>query len=352
MAHKNPDGAPVRLTEHTRAAGCAAKLAPGYLSEVLQGLPNVANPRMLVGFDTSDDACVFDLGDGTGLVQSVDFFPPMVDDPYLFGQVAATNALSDLYAMGAAPSHAMNLLCFPNCLGLDVAAQILAGGADKCVEAGCSVAGGHSINDEEPKYGLSVTGFVQLDRMLTNSAARPGDVLVLTKAIGVGILMTALKGGLVTLDDVAPVFAQMTTLNEAPIRLSSDLEVHACTDVTGFSLLGHSCEMAEGSGARVVIDAANVPVLDGAFEMAKMGIIPEGMYRNEAFFLPRVRVEEGVPQHVQDAFLDPQTSGGLLMALPEADAQKLVERLHGEGRLGAIVGHVEEAGESSVLLRA
>lgn len=347
MEKKN---AAVRLTEHTRAAGCAAKLAPGYLAEVLQGLPNVKNPNMVVGFDTSDDACVFKIGDDLGLVQSVDFFPPMVDDPYLFGQVAATNALSDIYAMGGTPNNAMNLLCFPNCLGLEVAAQILAGGASKCVEAGCTVAGGHSINDEEPKYGLSVTGFVRLSRMLANSGAQVGDVLVLTKKIGVGILMTALKGELITLDEAKPVFDQMTTLNEAPIRLAEGLTVHAATDVTGFSLLGHSCEMAEGSGVQLVIEGAKVPVFEGAFDMARLGVIPEGMYRNEAFFAPRVGFADDVPQDMRDAFFDPQTSGGLLLSMPEEDAGALVERLHAEGRVGAIIGKVQAAGEKSLLL--
>ena len=218
-------------------------MAPGALAQVLGDLPNVHNDNLLVGFDTSDDASVFRVGENLGLVQSVDFFPPMVDDPFLFGQIAAANSLSDIYAMGGRPSHAMNLLCIPNCLGVEVAGQILAGGADKCVEAGCAIAGGHTINDDEPKYGLSVSGFVALDRMLANSGACVGDVLLLTKAVGSGIITTAIKGELIEQDEVAAMFDSMRTLNEAPIRLAEGLELHGCTDVTGFGLIGHACEM-------------------------------------------------------------------------------------------------------------
>ncbi|MED9984458.1 MAG: selenide, water dikinase SelD, partial [Collinsella sp.] len=227
-------------------------MAPGALAQVLGDLPNVHNDNLLVGFDTSDDASVFRVGENLGLVQSIDFFPPMVDDPFLFGQIAAANSLSDIYAMGGRPSHAMNLLCIPSCLGIEVAGQILAGGADKCVEAGCSIAGGHTINDDEPKYGLSVSGFVALDRMLANSGARVGDVLLLTKAIGSGIITTAIKGELIEQDEAAAaaMFDSMRTLNEAPIRLAEGLELHGCTDITGFGLIGHACEMAEGSGVQ------------------------------------------------------------------------------------------------------
>ena len=213
-------------------------MAPGALAQVLGDLPNVHNDNLLVGFDTSDDASVFRVGDNLGLVQSIDFFPPMVDDPFLFGQIAAANSLSDIYAMGGTPSHAMNLLCIPSCLGVEVAGQILAGGADKCVEAGCSIAGGHTINDDEPKYGLSVSGFVALDRMLANSGARVGDALLLTKAVGSGIITTAIKGELIEQDEAAAMFDSMCTLNEAPIRLAEGLDLHGCTDVTGFGLIG------------------------------------------------------------------------------------------------------------------
>ena len=251
----------VRLTELVEAAGCAAKIAPGELAGVLAGLPRLDAPELVVGFDASDDACVWDLGDGRGLIATTDFFPPMVDDPFLFGQVAATNALSDVYAMGGTPALALNLLCFPNCLGIEVAGHILAGGAETCRRAGCAVAGGHSINDHEPKYGLAVTGFVQLDERLENGGAQVGDALVLTKALGTGILTTAHKGGLLDEAGLAVATESMTTLNEAPIRLARELGVwpHAATDVTGFSLLGHACEMAEASGVTLEVDASSPP---------------------------------------------------------------------------------------------
>ena len=328
----------VRLTELVEAAGCAAKLAPGYLSQVLSELPRVDDERLLVGFDSSDDAYVYDLGDGRGLVGTTDFFPPMVDDPYLFGQVAATNALSDVYAMGGEPKLAMNLLCFPNCLGLDVAGQILAGGADKCREAGVIVAGGHSINDHEPKFGLAVTGFVQLDRLLANGGAHEGDVLLLTKALGTGILTSAYKGGLLDEAGLKVATDSMTCLNRLPIELSRDLSIHAATDVTGFSLMGHACEMAEASGLVARVVASDVPVMARAREMARLGLIPAGAYRNRDFFGPRVSMDEEVPLDLADVLYDPQTSGGLLLAMPEADATALAARLVDAGLPARIIG--------------
>ena len=291
-------------------------MAPGALAQVLGDLPNVHNDNLLVGFDTSDDASVFRVGENLGLVQSIDFFPPMVDDPFLFGQIAAANSLSDIYAMGGRPSHAMNLLCIPSCLGIEVAGQILAGGADKCVEAGCSIAGGHTINDDEPKYGLSVSGFVALDRMLTNS------------------------GELIEQDEAAAMFDSMRTLNEAPIRLAEGLELHGCTDITGFGLIGHACEMAEGSGVQVELASGSVPLFDQVLDMARLGIIPAGSYRNQDFFGPRVAADEDLEPGMLDALYDPQTSGGLLIAAPAADVDELARRLHAEGRIAAVIGRV------------
>ena len=341
----------VRLTELVEAAGCAAKLAPGSLAKVLGELPRTYDERLLVGFDASDDACVYDLGDGRGLVETCDFFPPMVDDPFLFGQVAAANALSDVWAMGGAPALALNLLCFPNCLGIEVAGQILAGGADKCREAGCVVAGGHSINDREPKYGMAVTGFVALDRMLANAGARVGDALVLTKALGTGILTTAHKAELLDDAGVRVATDSMITLNKAAAEALADLDAHAATDVTGFSLLGHGCEMAEASGVTLEIRSADVPVMARAREMARLGLIPAGAYRNRDFFGPRVEMEEGVPLDLADVLFDPQTSGGLLVALPEADAETLVTRLRDAGQPAALVGQAVPRGEHSVAVK-
>lgn len=306
--------------------------------------------NLLVGYDTSDDASVYKVGDNLGLVQSIDFFPPMVDDPYLFGQIAAANSLSDIYAMGGKPTHAMNLLCIPSCLGVEVAGEILRGGADKCVEAGCAIAGGHTITDNEPKYGLSVSGFVSLDRLLANSSAQIGDVLLLTKPVGSGVLTTALKGELVDDKSLLPMFDAMRTLNEAPIRLSEDLELHGCTDITGFGLLGHACEMAEGANLTMVINAGAVPLFDRTLEFARMGVIPAGTYRNDEFFAGRVEVSDKLERGMRDVLFDPQTSGGLLLALPEADAYVLQTRLHAEGRLASLVGRVEAKGERSVVV--
>ena len=342
----------VRLTELVEAAGCAAKLAPGSLAKVLSDLPRLADERLLVGFDASDDACVYDLGGGRGLVETCDFFPPMVDDPFLFGQVAAANALSDIWAMGGVPSLALNLLCFPNCLGIEVAGEILAGGADKCTEAGCVVAGGHSINDHEPKYGLAVTGFVELDRMLTNAGARVGDALVLTKALGTGILTTAHKAELLDDAGVRVATDSMITLNKAAAEALRDLDAHAATDVTGFSLMGHGCELAEASDVTLEIYAADVPVMPRAREMARLGLIPAGAYRNRDFFGPRVALDPALPLDLADVLFDPQTSGGLLVALPERDAEALVSRLRSEGQLAAVIGTVARRGEASVSVRA
>ncbi len=338
----------VKLTELVEAAGCAAKLAPGYLSQVLSDLPRVDDPNLLVGFDASDDAYVYDLGDGRGLVGTTDFFPPMVDDPFLFGQVAAANALSDVWAMGGRPALALNLLCFPNCLGIEVAGQILAGGADKCREAGVIVAGGHSINDHEPKFGLAVTGFVELDRMLANGGAREGDALVLTKALGTGILTTAHKAELLDEAGVKVATDSMITLNKYGAEALDGLHAHAATDITGFSLMGHACEMAEASGVTLQIHAGSVPVMARAREMAQMGLIPAGAYRNRDFFGPRVDLGDDVPLDLSDVLFDPQTSGGLLVALPEAEAEGYAERLRKLGQPAAVVGRAAARSERSV----
>ena len=286
------------------------------------------NDNLLVGFDTSDDASVFRVGENLGLVQSIDFFPPMVDDPFLFGQIAAANSLSDIYAMGGRPSHAMNLLCIPSCLGVEVASQILAGGADKCVEAGCSIAGGHTINDDEPKYGLSVTGFVHPDRILTNSGAKEGDVLLLTKPIGIGILTSAMKADLCSKESTELAMRLMTTLNKNGRDAMVKYRVHACTDVTGFALMGHLLEMAQGSDLRAEVEVSAVDLIPEALEFARMGVLPAGMYRNRTF--AEQWVDAGQTEiAVQDMLYDPQTSGGLLMAVDPADADALLTELKG-----------------------
>ena len=299
----------------------------------------MADPNLLVGFDTSDDAAVYRVDEHTALIQTVDFFPPMVDDPYLFGQVAAANALSDVYAMGGTPKLAMNLLCFPSCLELEIAGQILAGGADKAMEAGCAIAGGHTITDNEPKYGLCVSGFVHPKKILRNSSAREGDVLVLTKAIGTGILTTAFKGGLISETELQPVIDSMRQLNRYAAEAAAGLEIHACTDITGFGLAGHLCELAEGCGLTAVIDADAVPQLPGALDMARMGLIPGGAYRNRDHFGCHTDFSN-ISIELSDLLFDPQTSGGLLFAVESAQVPELIRNLHDSELVAAVIGRM------------
>ena len=302
----------------------------------------------MVGYDTSDDACVYRISDELASVMTVDFFPPMVDDPYLFGQIAAANALSDVYAMGGTPSHAMNLLCFPSCLDVRIAGEILRGGADKAAEAGCVIAGGHTVVDQEPKYGLCVHGFVHPDKLLRNSGAMAGDRLILTKRIGTGVLVTAAKGELLAEAEIAPALDSMRMLNQSAAEIAGDYRVHACTDITGFGAAGHVCEMAEGSGLTAVLWAAEIPLLPRAAEMAAIGALPGGMYRNRDFFGGRVRIAEGVPGAVADLLYDPQTSGGLLLSVAADDADALLARLRQAGLPAALIGRMTAQTDVSV----
>jgi len=324
-------------------------LGPGVLTEILQDLPNVYDPKLIVGFDTSDDACVYRLTDEIAAIHTVDFFTPIVDDPYWFGQVAAANALSDVYAMGGRPAVAMNLLCVPNCLSKETIRKILLGGHDKAVEAGCVIAGGHTIQDQEPKYGLCVTGYVHPDKVLKNVGARPGDAVVLTKPIGTGVLTTGAKAGLVEQPDYDAMVRCMAALNAkaAEEMLRCDV-IHACTDVTGFGLLGHTDEMAAGSGVTIRLYSGEIPVLSGALGLAEMGVIPAGAYRNMDYVKPRLKVDAAASQARVDLIADPQTSGGLLIALPEAQARELVERLRPVAPCSAVVGSVLPAGDHTV----
>ena len=295
----------------------------------------------MVGFDTSDDACVYRVTDEIAAIHTVDFFTPIVDDPFWFGQIAAANALSDVYAMGGRPAVAMNLLCVPNCLSQETVRKILEGGHAKAVEAGCVIAGGHTIQDNEPKYGLCVTGYVHPDRVLRNVGVRPGDALVLTKPLGTGVLTTAAKADLLEPKQYDRLICSMAQLNaKAAEAMRQCPEIHACTDVTGFGLLGHADEMASGSGVTIRIYSQRLPLLPGALELAEMGIIPAGAYRNRDYVMPRLSVGANVPQARLDLISDPQTSGGLLIALPMADAGALVSALRAECPDIAIVGTV------------
>ena len=318
---------------------------------MLSGLPRTFDPNLLVGFDSSDDAAVYRLGGELALVQTVDFFPPVVDDPWDFGRIAAANALSDIYAMGGEPKLAMNLLAVPGCLPREAVAAILEGGAAKAAEAGAVLAGGHSIEDAEPKYGLCVTGLVHPDRVLTNSGAREGDILVLTKPLGTGILTTAAKAELLDERTCRALVEQMAALNKAAALSAAPLSPHACTDVTGFGLLGHLREMAEGSGCAAEVWAGEVPLLPQARELARDGIIPAGAYRNRDFVEPDAAVSPEVPRDVLDCLCDPQTSGGLLFSVPEGQAEALLRRLADAGVTAAAVGRMCPPGEKKLLVR-
>ena len=302
----------------------------------------------MVGFDASDDAAVYRINDDTAMIQTADFFPPVVDDPRSFGRIAAANALSDVYAMGGTPRLAINLLCFPTCLNLEIVREHLAGGADKVVEAGAVIAGGHSIEDTEPKYGLCVTGFARPEEILTNSGAKPGDLLVLTKPVGTGVLSTAAKAELLTDGQMKEMIGLMSTLNKGAQEVMLPLKPSACTDITGFGLLGHVNELAEGSGVTVQLWADTVPFASGALELAQDGIIPAGAYRNRNYLEGKVKVEEAVALEVSDLLFDPQTAGGLLISIPEERGVELVRRLNDRGIPGAVIGQVQSKGEHTV----
>lgn len=341
----------VTLTSLVKTSGCAAKIGPGVLQGVLGSLPKFSDPKLLIGFQTSDDACVYQINDTTVAIQTVDFFPPMVDDPYTFGQIAAANALSDIYAMGGSPATALNLMCFPSCLDIEIMHDILAGGYQKVQEAGAVIAGGHTISDPTPKYGLSVTGFAHPSEILSNASARTGDVLILTKPLGVGIANTAAKAGLLDAKGQQQATEIMTTLNKYAKECLDGLKVHSCTDVTGFSLMGHSYEMASGSKKTIRLSVKDIPLVDGVLEFARIGIIPEGMYHNLEYLEDKVHCLNLIEQNLMDVLYDPQTSGGLLFALPEKDAQIFLSRIEVYSPWSRIIGEVIDPLEKSIILR-
>ena len=316
---------------------------------MLEGLPTHTDDRLLVGYDKSDDASVYQVTDDLAIVQTVDFFPPIVDDPYLFGQIAAANALSDVYAMGAEAKLAMNVMCVNLKMGQEAIRLILEGGYSKAYESGVIITGGHTIEDKEPKYGLSVTGFVHPQKLLRNSSARPGDVLILTKPLGVGILMTAAQGDFVAQPLLQQLYAQMAQLNKTARDVMVRYDVHSCTDVTGFGLLGHACEMADGSETTIHFDTSSIPFHKEALDMAAMGFIPAGAYRNRDFAAGRVSAE-GIDKGMMDVLYDPQTSGGLLIAVSEKDAVLLERSLKDVLPCAAVIGYVTaREGESIVI---
>lgn len=342
----------VKLTKLASCAGCGAKVGAGTLCNLLEGFQTHYDERLLVGYDKSDDASVYQVSEELAIVQTTDFFPPIVDDPFMYGQVAATNALSDVYAMGGEPRLALNIMCIPEKMDKDTVQEILRGGYAKAYEAGAIITGGHTIHGAEPIYGLAVTGFVQPDRVWTNSGARAGDVMILTKPLGVGILTTAAKAELVEQTLLDKLYVQMSTLNKYAHDVLVKYSVHACTDVTGFALLGHSLEMAQGSGVTVHIKVQDVPYHKEAYEMAEMGFIPAGAYRNRDFAEASVKVVGDVARALQDICYDPQTSGGLLCAVPEAEAAACLAELQAVAADAAVIGYVTEQLEQAIYLEA
>lgn len=340
----------VKLTKLASCAGCGAKVGAGTLARMLEGFETHYDPRLIVGYDKSDDASVYVITDEVALVQTTDFFPPIVDDPYLFGQIAAANALSDVYAMGGEPRTALNIMCLPESMDKHTVHEILRGGYAKAYEAGAIITGGHTIHGAEPIYGLAVAGFVHPQKVLTNSGAKPGDVLLLTKPLGVGVITTAAKAELVEAPVLERIYRQMATLNKAARDVLVEYPVHSCTDVTGFALLGHSFEMAQGSGCTLHIQAHAVPFHPEALELARMGFIPAGAYRNREYAQAGVQVNGQVELALEDLFYDPQTSGGLLAAVPEECADECLERLLAAGVEAARIGYVTEQQDAAVYL--
>jgi selenide,water dikinase len=337
-----------RLTSLARHGGCAAKVGPGELSRVLAKLVPLNDPAVLLGFDTGDDAGVYRLGPDLALVQTLDFLTPIVDDPYSFGQIAVANALSDVYAKGARPLTAMNIICFPTDLAdLSVMEAILRGGMDKLKEAGVALVGGHTVDDVELKYGLSVTGVIRPADLIANAGACPGDVLILTKPIGTGILTNAMRvatakanGGLSS-KTCWNVVDTMSMLNRIAAEVMMEIGVNACTDVTGFGLLGHARAIASASSVGIELDTADVPYLPGVRDLAEPSLCSSGLHSNASYLRDAVHFEPSVDERDRLLLLDPQTSGGLLMSVPATNAGRLLAALHQCGVTdAAIIGRV------------
>ncbi len=320
--------------------------------QVLHQLPKFQDDRLMVGLDTADDAAVVKLTDEIAVIQTVDFFTPIVDDPYDFGRIAAANSLSDIYAMGGDPLLALNLVGFPSSLCADMLGDILRGGADVVMRAGAVIAGGHSVDDKEPKYGMSVMGLVHPDRVVTNAAARPSDVLVLTKPLGTGILNTAIKRGLMDESEVRALVEIMVTLNDVAKEAMTKGGVRAATDVTGFGLIGHAYEMAKASGVTLEIDHSQIPLMPRVVALAEQGVGPGGTGRNKAYAGKYLTVEDHVPEVYSDILFDPQTSGGLLMAVPEESLATVLEELEKNLTTAyAVIGRVVPSEERAIRLK-
>lgn len=317
----------------------------------MQDFKPPTHPDLLVGIDTRDDAGVYRLNEEQAIIQTLDFFTPMVDDPFLFGQIAAVNAINDVYAMGGTPLLAMNIVCFPAGEDLTILRQILDGGLSKIREAGALMVGGHSIDDNEPKYGLAVTGLVHPEQVLNNAGARPGDMIFLTKPIGNGILSTAIKAGMISESSYQEAIKWMTMLNASAASALKQVEVHALTDVTGFGLVGHLYEMAVGSQVKVELYADRVPLMEGALEYARMGLIPGGTYKNRAYLQEKFVGDQEVDPAILDLCFSPETAGGLLISAGEEQAQPLAAAMNKWQSECILIGRVIDKGFEPIQIR-
>lgn len=332
-----------------KGGGCTAKLGAGVLSHVLEKLPRgPENPDLLVGYDSKDDAAVYRISDDTAVVQTLDFFPPMVDDPYTFGKIAAANALSDIYAMGGDVKTALNIVCFPESADLNILGEIMRGGSEKVLEAGGILAGGHSINDTDVKYGLSVMGLVHPERIWSNNGGRPGDRLIFTKKLGVGIVCTANRVGEASEEAMAEAIASMTTLNKTASEIGRNYEIHACTDVTGFGFLGHLHEMMDGK-LSCRIQAEKVPRIEEALHHAEEFLLTAAGQKNRNYVEKYVKFKD-IPFAMEELLFDPQTSGGLLFAVGAEEAEDLRNELRAAGLPAEIMGEIMERTEPEILV--
>ena len=333
-----------------KGGGCIAKLGAGILNRILEKLPKAdKDPALLIGFDSKDDAAVYKLTEDLAVVQTLDFFPPMVDDPYIFGQIAAANALSDIYAMGGQVKTALNIVCFPEQMDLNILGEIMRGGSDKVTEAGGQLVGGHSIADSDVKYGLSVMGVVHPQKIYANNAAQAGDKLILTKKLGVGIVCTANRVGEASREAMAEAVSSMTTLNKYTAEIMAGFDVHSCTDVTGFSFLGHLHEMLDGR-LSAVIDAGAVSVIEGAMDYAEEFLLTAAAQRNRNFLTPFVKFDN-VSFAMEEILFDPQTSGGFLIAAGSAEAERLCGSLRQAGITASIVGEIKERTDTEIYVK-
>ncbi|MCB8994888.1 MAG: selenide, water dikinase SelD [Bacteroidales bacterium] len=328
----------IKLTQYTHGLGCACKISPKILEDVLKNFPSPVHPDILVGTETSDDAAVYRINDETALVQTVDFFTPVIDDPFEFGAIAAVNALSDIYAMGARPLFALNIVAFPvNRLPISVLQEILRGASSVAEEAGISILGGHTIEDNEPKFGMVVSGIVHPSRILKNSGANVSDLLILTKPLGTGILSTALKRNMISPEEKDGLFNSMRKLNRSVAEIMAKYNVSACTDVSGFGLLGHLKEMAEGAGFSIELNSESIPQLPGALDYASQGIVPGGTSNNIGYTAAFVNFSPDIRKSMQILLADAQTSGGLIMAVKPEEAESLLQEIRANGNKDAAI---------------